>query len=387
MNTKKIVKVKSLGVQKVYDIEMPHEPNFILGNGAVAHNCAHAVGYATISYACAWLKHYYPLEWWCSVLTFADKDEIGEKFWESCKDFVLLPDVSKSKLEWSIEGSNLRAPLSLLYGVGENAHKELVKRAPYNTLDDLCMAVIRCKLETKTEEKAGKSPITIGTIYSLLAAGALDSIFDPKLTIRENIDIYQARMKVLCKENGIKYAKGKNDYTTPDALGRYMLKKDVIPIFGMDIRPIMEHPDIINKHGEWFYQYIDWNKSVMGEDKEVIELIGASTLQAYEARTETDFGGITCAIVGYVEDCETFTYQKTKTAKKFFLETCGLRREMVRWPDKDGRLPQSVIDVPAGSVVACIIRKYNQKGFSIQDIKVLRYAADKKEKKNEKEDN
>jgi hypothetical protein len=413
----------------MYDIEVDHpEHNFCLPTGIVTSN-SHAVGYATISYACAWLKHYYPLEWWCSVLTFADKDEIGEKFWESCKDFVLLPDVSKSKLEWTIEGDKLRAPLSLLYGVGESAHKELVKRAPYNSLDDLCMAVINGRLETAPEEvveelgeneldllqsinneelvlevqvagvkpkkkskakpkpklkKVGRSPITIGTVYSLLAAGALDSIIDTSLTIRENIDIYQAKMALKCNELGIVYTKGKNDYTTPDALGRYMAKKDVIPIFGMDIRPIMDHPDVVNRHGEWFYQYVDWNKSVMGDEKQEIELVGVSTLQAYDARTEFGFGGITCAIVGYVEDCETFTYQKTKTAKKFFLETCGLRREMVRWPDKDGRLPQSVIDIPAGTVVACVIRKYNIKGFGIQDIKVLRYPAEKKVK-NEKE--
>jgi DNA polymerase III gamma/tau subunit len=37
---KKIVKIKSLGVQKVYDISVNHDShNFLLDNGVVAHNC------------------------------------------------------------------------------------------------------------------------------------------------------------------------------------------------------------------------------------------------------------------------------------------------------------------------------------------------------------
>ena len=118
----------------------------------------------------------------------------------------------------------------------------------------------------------------------------------------------------------------------------------------------------------------------MGEFKDKVEIISGSTLQAYEQREEIPYGGIVCAIIGYVEDCETFTYQKTKNAKKFFLETCNLRREMVRWPKDDDSLPKQVLDVPAKSVVACVIRKYNHKGFSLQQIHVLREPINKKEK-------
>lgn len=354
--------------------------------GKYGFNMSHSTSYCIASYACAWLKHYYPLEWWCSVLTFADKEEIGEKFWGSVKDLVLLPDVSRSKMKWSIEDGKLRAPLSQLQGVGETAHKALVAKAPYNSVDDLCMAVINCKLETKTEEKAGKSPITIGTIYSLLASGALDSIFDPQKTINENIDLYQKRLAALSKEHGLKYNKTKTNYSNLDSLGRYMAKKDVIPIFGMDIRPILNHPDVTLDSDTYYYHYVDWNKSAFGEGKESVELVSGVTLQTYESQTEFGWGGITCAIVGYVEDCEVFSYaKKTKSAKKFFLETCGLRREMVKWPEENGEIPKSVLDIQKGSIVACVIRKYNHKGFSIQQINVLREPITKKEPKKAKE--
>lgn len=35
----KIVKVKSLGIRKVYDLTMEKNHNFVLGNGVLAHNC------------------------------------------------------------------------------------------------------------------------------------------------------------------------------------------------------------------------------------------------------------------------------------------------------------------------------------------------------------
>src|SRR4029077_18437478 len=36
-------------------------------------NRSHAVCYMYITYACAWLKHHYPLEWWTAVLRNADR--------------------------------------------------------------------------------------------------------------------------------------------------------------------------------------------------------------------------------------------------------------------------------------------------------------------------
>ena len=35
---------------------------------AYGFNKSHAVGYSLVGYATAFLKHYYPLEWWVSVL-------------------------------------------------------------------------------------------------------------------------------------------------------------------------------------------------------------------------------------------------------------------------------------------------------------------------------
>jgi DNA polymerase-3 subunit alpha len=38
---------------------------------------SHAVCYVIIGYACAFLKHYYPLEWWTAVMTNAKKNRAG----------------------------------------------------------------------------------------------------------------------------------------------------------------------------------------------------------------------------------------------------------------------------------------------------------------------
>ncbi len=116
----KIKSFKSLGKTTVYDMSMPIHHNFLLSNGAVAHNCfnmSHSFSYGVIAYACAYLKHYFPLEWWCGVLQNAKKDEIAEKFWSYCKDNVLLPDINHSGDNFNIVNNKIFAPISLLQDI------------------------------------------------------------------------------------------------------------------------------------------------------------------------------------------------------------------------------------------------------------------------------
>jgi DNA polymerase-3 subunit alpha len=62
--------------------------------GQYGFNKSHAVCYVVISYACAFLKHFYPLEWWTAVLRNASKNEVDLKFWQHCGHLILLPDIS-----------------------------------------------------------------------------------------------------------------------------------------------------------------------------------------------------------------------------------------------------------------------------------------------------
>ena len=74
---------------KVGEAEAEQIWNMMVTFGQYGFNLSHAVSYSVTAYACAFLKHHYPLEWWCAVLQNADKDEIYSKIGRaSCRERV-----------------------------------------------------------------------------------------------------------------------------------------------------------------------------------------------------------------------------------------------------------------------------------------------------------
>ena len=104
--------------------------------GRYGFSINHAVPYVHISYACAFLKYYYPLEWWAAVLTNAKKDEIVKEFWPYVKDMILLPDINKSGSTMEIQGNKIRASIDLLDGVGDAAKEEILSKRPFEDITD-----------------------------------------------------------------------------------------------------------------------------------------------------------------------------------------------------------------------------------------------------------
>jgi hypothetical protein len=382
----KISGVRSLGIRKVYDIEMPSEPNFVLANGVVAHNCSHAVSYSVISYACAWLKHHYPLEWWCSILQHATKEEINDKFWKYCGHLVELPDLQLSKAEWFIDGEKIRAPLSILHGVGEKAHAQLVKYAPYTSLEDFVHKMVLHKknnhemkqvLNKKTEEYEnkevwGRSAINSGMVHSMMIAGCMDSLVKEYETIESAYDAYGRFLKAISKEEGGKDSPVKK-VPNLDPLGRYQKRKQILPAWGVDLRPLVaaiKLPDFIFFEDQRLY--CRW--SVWGEMKEE-PVIGGKGFMKLVRATELPEGGFVANVIAYIEVRRDFGWgqDKQKQACQFTLEVGGEKFDAVWWPDREGKLSGKVALMGEGAVVAVRLSKFNaNKPFSIQDMAIIR---------------
>jgi hypothetical protein len=323
------------------------------------------------------LKHYYPLDWWCAVLKNATKEEITEKFWPYVKDIVDLPDIKLSKPTWAIVGDRIRAPIDLCYGIGETAHAQLNEFAPYESADDFCKKIVEYrKRRSDAEGNWGRSAINIGTVYTLLVSGVMDSLFDPNTSISERLDEYQKLLKKYTVEGGKKYAKSKTKYPVLDALGRYQVKKSVMPAHSQDIRNLIVADCITRSNDEAYYNYKQWDGAEVNTSDRLVDL---NTLKYISAAVEMPQAGFRCGISGYIEDVESFSYQnKTKTAKKFLIDSCGFKAWMVAWPGSDGRFPKEVEELQVGSIIVAVITKTDlTKGFSIRKLDVIRKLPEK----------
>jgi DNA polymerase III alpha subunit len=342
-------------------------------------NAAHATAYVCISYACAWLKHYYPLQWWCSVLKNSTKEKVSEKYWQHVKGLVDLPDLNLSQKNWSICGGRVRAPIDLCYGVGDTAHKQLVAGAPYSSVEDFCKKIIEHKVST------GRSAIHSGTIYALVASGVMDSLFEEDTTIANRIDLCNRWLKHYTIENGMKYSKPKEKNITPDAIGRFQIKKGILPVYSEDLRQYLHEtpsvepgtpPMILLQNGMPYYQHLEWSSLSRTEETVQDRIVGQEEMAEMDIATELPQGGFRCAIVGYIEDVESFSYKsqgQTRTAKKFLLDVGGFKQQMVYWPDRNGSFPRQVIDSKKGTVVLAILSKTDlNRGFNIRNMSIYR---------------
>jgi DNA polymerase III alpha subunit len=387
---------------------------FIQSWAAYGFNKSHAVCYSVVGYACAFLKHFYPLEWWTAVLRNATKEEINESFWRHCGHLINLPDVTRAHNNFAIVGDRIQAPLSLLQGVGEVAHQELVAGAPYTSMADLVAKIEQKKIdgtrpgkvkktvkekdpntgeETKKRVEVdgtikGRSALNRGIVYKLIISGAMDKLFDEELTTNEMLAAYEKACfdyeqaaRVLAGKKPSKKAApppvdkrftGLNQYT------RYQLRKEILPAYSESVLKSL----VERKHERIFlgsrgYVY-KWSKAVSFGDPEAI-----ARLSAVEFSEKGQ--GIRVAVAAYVSDVRIFRYgdKKQFAACDLSVDVDGERMKFVRWPtretDEDGEeiqfLDHRFTPELKGALVILVLGRFKTgRQFSIDDIEVIQPA-------------
>lgn len=104
-------------------------------------NRSHSTSYASLTYQTAWLKYYYPKEFYASLLTMesADKNEVANILCELKKLNIpiLYPDINKSTIEYVPTSEGILMPLNSIEVVGGSAIYEINKLRPITSLQDL----------------------------------------------------------------------------------------------------------------------------------------------------------------------------------------------------------------------------------------------------------
>lgn len=288
--------------------------------GNYAFNRSHSYGYATITWATAFLKAHYPLEWWTSVLTNAEEKEITEKFWKHVKDIVAPPDVAISTEEMVIDYKNnlIRSKMSMIKGLSDNTAKKLAESRPFATLEDFISAdVIKPSMAKK-----------------LILIGAMDSFFEKGDTLENKLYKYESASeevkykKALIEGKKVKKKQPKIDveFLKLSPLEEVALKKAILPSMPLNIT------DLVCDIGKNFKKT---NKNYqLNHNGKDIWVFNGSLCEKIEKSNVAQ--SITFAAPCYIISAKEFTYSNgTKKALKLLVDTDGYLRELVKWPNYD----------------------------------------------------
>lgn len=107
--------------------------------GSYGFNKSHAVEYSIISYWCAWLKFYYPKEFFTSILKNAsDKSSIFSYMQDAKKNSISIefPNINYSDLNYKIHKDKIYAGFASINGIASRTAEKIIKNQPYESFED-----------------------------------------------------------------------------------------------------------------------------------------------------------------------------------------------------------------------------------------------------------
>lgn len=289
----------------------------LLAFARYSFNLSHSVGYGLIAYATAYLKHFYPLEWWTSVLTHSTPDEVTEKYWPEVYHLINDPNINVSKTGYKMHNGRIIPPLSLIDGVGGKSIEDISAKAPFDSFEDFVQRIDSRKVNKKV-------------VLNLIKSGAMNVLFeDPKASLKDKAQQYFI-LKAL-KEGKKKQEDMPDEFKDLNPYKEYLLSKDVLPVSTMNLTDAILNTKEINK------QFIDIDGIPFY--KGTTPLLKGDKINHYLGKTEELEEPIECVAYGYVIALRNFSYysekyKMDKQALELILDFDGHQIKTVCWPRK-----------------------------------------------------
>lgn len=127
-------------------------------------NNSHSTSYAIVSYHTAFLKHFYPLEYWCAELTVetikgTNEDKL-QQYGNELRHMIVQPDVLRSHAtHWQIDGDKLVTPLLAIKGAGAVFVESLLRIVNAESVEAMGLLPKELKPKGKAAKKADKDDL------------------------------------------------------------------------------------------------------------------------------------------------------------------------------------------------------------------------------------
>lgn len=141
--------------------------NKIEKSSSYSFNKSHSVGYSLITYQTAYLKTYYPMEYYTAMLNNVESEEKRNRIYNEIKSLnknLINPDINNSGQICMYTDDNIYLSFPLINGVGPAALEAILAHQPYKSFDDF--------MNRKT------SKVNKGVVKALIEAGAFDRFGD-----------------------------------------------------------------------------------------------------------------------------------------------------------------------------------------------------------------
>jgi DNA polymerase III alpha subunit len=357
--------------------------------GQYGFSIIHAVGYAMITYATAFLKAHYPLEWWSSILSNSDTKEINEKYWKHVRHLIAPPDINKSGYEMIIDydTGKIRSKLTMVKGLAGGAQKIIDKR-PFASIQDFAR---RCDLSASMTRK-------------LMAVGVMDSLFKNGETLIEKIQAYEDELELIKHEEKLaeypaklkayeeKKARGERatkpaepklkrgkvdpDYLSMGPIDMFALKKGILPSMPISLTDLVIDLGMVEQthYGKGMVDHPEYKGKKL-------PLLDGETVAAVEQQIVEKFTIVPC--VGYVVEAKEHTFKKDASKKflKMIIDTDNHLRELVMWPDYDTGQLEYPFGLAEGAVgIFYLSKRAGKPDASVNAVKLLKLGKIKQEK-------
>lgn len=157
----------------------------IEASGLYSFNKSHSVEYALTGAWQAYMRHYYYPEY-VTALMITDQENIPDYVRHARRRGleILPPDVNSSGGHFTLTDEGIRYGLTAIRNLGDNAFGEILRRRPFESLEDLL-------------ERCERGKVNKAVVLNMIRIGALDSLDPDRVALEEK---YHAIRKTPKKE-------------------------------------------------------------------------------------------------------------------------------------------------------------------------------------------